>query len=219
MSIDTETGLITAQPDNIGFYTIAAKVEEFRDGIKIGEVRREIQIAALVCVGVDTVGFEMEANGLIISATNLVLSANAWYWDFGDGNTSTEENPVHNYTTEGTYPVSLSVATNTNGTYHYSREITVEGSSIGISELGKSRVVDIYPNPANTNARIRFTEAIKNDFTLRVLDATANLIDQYQVKMGTEELLIDVNDFPSGNYFLQFNYEGIAVIEKLIIIK
>lgn len=30
-----------------------------------------------------------------------------WNWDFGDGTTSTEQNPVHTYTTAGTYTVTL----------------------------------------------------------------------------------------------------------------
>jgi PKD repeat protein len=33
----------------------------------------------------------------------------AWSWDFGDGSTSTEQNPSHTYDTEGTYDVSLTV--------------------------------------------------------------------------------------------------------------
>jgi PKD repeat protein len=33
----------------------------------------------------------------------------AWSWDFGDGNTSTEQNPSHTYATEGSYDVSLTV--------------------------------------------------------------------------------------------------------------
>jgi PKD repeat protein len=33
----------------------------------------------------------------------------AWNWDFGDGNTSTEQNPLHTFIAEGTYTVSLSV--------------------------------------------------------------------------------------------------------------
>jgi PKD repeat protein len=37
-----------------------------------------------------------------------------WDWNFGDGSTSTEQNPVHVYGDEGTYNVTL-VATNTGG--------------------------------------------------------------------------------------------------------
>ena len=33
----------------------------------------------------------------------------SWLWDFGDGSTSTEQNPSHTYTEVGTYTVSLSV--------------------------------------------------------------------------------------------------------------
>jgi PKD repeat protein len=38
----------------------------------------------------------------------------SWNWNFGDGITSTDRNPVHKYTTIGTYPVSLTT-TNANG--------------------------------------------------------------------------------------------------------
>jgi len=35
-----------------------------------------------------------------------------WHWDFGDGSTSTEQNPTHTYTTSGEYPVILTVTDN-----------------------------------------------------------------------------------------------------------
>jgi PKD repeat protein len=34
---------------------------------------------------------------------------NGWYWEFGDGNTSTEENPEHFYEHAGLYTVSLTI--------------------------------------------------------------------------------------------------------------
>ncbi len=37
-------------------------------------------------------------------------SVNTWSWDFGDGGSSTEQNPVYIYNTEGTYDVSLTVS-------------------------------------------------------------------------------------------------------------
>lgn len=36
----------------------------------------------------------------------------AWLWDFGDGETSTEQNPVHEYAEDGTYTVTLTASNN-----------------------------------------------------------------------------------------------------------
>ncbi len=40
-----------------------------------------------------------------------VGTAASWYWDFGDGENSTEQNPVHTYDDPGTYTVNLTVGT------------------------------------------------------------------------------------------------------------
>jgi len=37
----------------------------------------------------------------------------SWYWEFGDGSTSTAQNPVHTYDSAGVYPVCLSIEDNT----------------------------------------------------------------------------------------------------------
>jgi len=42
-----------------------------------------------------------------VSFNNLSQNALGYLWDFGDGQTSTEENPVHTYSTLGTYSVTL----------------------------------------------------------------------------------------------------------------
>ena len=43
------------------------------------------------------------------------VGADQWNWDFGDGNTSTIQNPVHNYSSTGTYIVSLKVINSASG--------------------------------------------------------------------------------------------------------
>jgi PKD repeat protein len=47
-------------------------------------------------------------------------SPTSWLWDFGDGTTSTQRNPSHQYTAAGTYTVGLT-ATNANGPANASR--------------------------------------------------------------------------------------------------
>ena len=42
-----------------------------------------------------------------VDFTNTSYYSNAYYWDFGDGNTSTSTNPSHTYSNYGTYTVSL----------------------------------------------------------------------------------------------------------------
>ncbi|MCZ6900126.1 MAG: gliding motility-associated C-terminal domain-containing protein, partial [Bacteroidetes bacterium] len=45
----SEKGLITVTPEAIGLYLFAVRVEEFRDGEKIGEVRRDFQMLVIDC--------------------------------------------------------------------------------------------------------------------------------------------------------------------------
>jgi gliding motility-associated-like protein len=46
-----------------------------------------------------------------VQFTDLTPGAAAWLWDFGDGSTSTQQNPLHQYTTPGEDSVTLTVTT------------------------------------------------------------------------------------------------------------
>lgn len=51
---------------------------------------------------------------LPVKFTDLSENATGWYWDFGDGSTSTDQNPIHVYYDEGIYTVKFT-ATNSAG--------------------------------------------------------------------------------------------------------
>jgi gliding motility-associated-like protein len=51
--------------------------------------------------------------GTPIQFTDLTPGATGWLWDFGDGNTSTLQNPVHTYAHDSTYTVTLTVSVGT----------------------------------------------------------------------------------------------------------
>jgi PKD repeat protein/subtilisin-like proprotein convertase family protein len=52
-------------------------------------------------------GFNTNSAVNVITFTNTSQNAVSYFWDFGDGNTSTAINPVHTYTAPGAYMVTL----------------------------------------------------------------------------------------------------------------
>ena len=97
----------------------------------------------------------------------------SWLWDFGDGSTSTAQNPTHQYAATGTYSVSLS-ATNANGTTSLTRPNAVSiavpclayCSSNGTGPLGPNGTLQASPfymtSVSVTNAQPAFTNASLN---------------------------------------------------------
>ena len=66
---------------------------------------------------------QIEPNAVISFVDNSTGSPTSWLWDFGDGNTSTEQNPTHVYDVKGGYTVNLTVknavGSNTTSKYGY----------------------------------------------------------------------------------------------------
>ena len=60
-----------------------------------------------------------------VTFTNFSQNATAYSWEFGDGETSTEENPVHTFAEFGTYTVTLVASNSGDVTHQYSETIEI----------------------------------------------------------------------------------------------
>ncbi|NOU48898.1 MAG: PKD domain-containing protein [Bacteroidales bacterium] len=98
-----------------------------------------------------TAGFTYTLDGLTATFTNTSTGADSYSWDFGDGGTSAEVNPVHPYASDGLYVVTLT-ATNENGTNTFSITLatsvltdeTLQGAPWKLQLTGHS----VYVGPA-----------------------------------------------------------------------
>lgn len=76
----------------------------------------------------------------------------SWAWDFGDGTTSTDENPTHTFLADGAYTVTLT-ATSSRGTVSTSKVLTFTGGT-----LASTTVISIGETPgANPQVMLRIS--------------------------------------------------------------
>lgn len=74
----------------------------------------------------------------VIDFTDLSVNGPvSWLWDFGDGNTSTQQNPSHTYVNEGTYTVTL---TSTNG---FGNNTVVRNNYVVVDKPEGPQTVDV----------------------------------------------------------------------------
>lgn len=124
LTVDPVTGIVTGTPDLNGRWVFTVCVTEFRNGVQIGEYRREVQMTVTTCTQSTTVNIPTDYNSVALgqniiascddSTVNFTTSnANAfnYFWDFGvagtNGDTSNVQNPTFTYPDTGTYTATL----------------------------------------------------------------------------------------------------------------
>lgn len=142
----------------------------------------------------------------------------SYFWDFGDGNTSTDQYPTHTFTSIGTFLICLTYTEPNScvSTYCDSIMVTVkasgtslnvlpEGTSLSLNENNLTQTVtNIYPNPTNGLFTVSF-DAGKSTFkNLKIIDLTGTIVfsQEYLVSVGENKWLIDQSTLKSGIYFL-----------------
>lgn len=107
-------------------------------------------------------------NGVVNFRDESALFPTSWLWDFGDGSTSTLQNPTHTYLNNGAYTVTLNV-TNANGS-----NLSTKTSFILISLPGTA--------PVGTGASVcdagvaNLTATPSNGGTISWYDSTGTLV-------------------------------------------
>ena len=149
----------------------------------------------------------------------------SYLWNFGDGNTSTLQYPMHNYDTAGHYAICLTV-TDANGCVSASCDSTyrlatpgIIGQLIAISHLTgiteeASLVFSVYPNPTNDLLNGSFSKTIKG--TIRMIDMTGREILKQEI--NSNRLHMNVAGLPAGLYTLMVTSDEYAINHSKILI-
>jgi len=156
-----------------------------------------------------TVAFSASNNlpiiGESLTFTNASENATQYFWEFGDGTTSTEENPMHIYQEEGTYLVTLSAVNGDGCAVTTSQEITVSLTTNTQDQL-LNESLNLYPNPTTGKLNIDLGVSYENPLTeIRMVDLLGRTVRQLsESQIRGNNLEVDMTDLNNGVYHLIF---------------
>jgi hypothetical protein len=148
-------------------------------------------------------------------------AGNSFAWDFGDGVTSFEQNPVHYYYTPGTYTPSLQVNSSIGcSTSLNFNSVVVAGevykvvTTVGepISPAGEKTIIKFYPNPVQDDLSV---ESNKEIIGYKLFSATGVEVESKDVDSLTK-LRLNLKSISSGLYILEIVTSKEKVITKII---
>lgn len=173
-------------------------------------------------VGSDTLlpvaAFNQFIIGNTVSFNNQSNNENFVWWNFGDGTTSTNENPVHKYSNSAVYSVALAA---TNGCGSDTLIKTVDVNSTGIANLNNNAAFEFYPNPANSNIQLSINPSVfGNTPTVRIFNSVGQIVLSERLNgTSSHANFIDLRALSSGVYHLEVQGNQQTKSNQLIINK
>ena len=154
---------------------------------------------------------------LHVSFTDLTPSEDPtyWIWDFGDGTTSSSQNPEHVYTEPGVYTVELTTGN------ALESDLVTKVYFITVSEAP----LDLSPrqsNPFLPGTAISYSIPDEGEVRLSVFGIDGRrvaVLDEGHRLPGPQEVTWDARGVPAGVYFVRLDWKTRVESKKVILVQ
>jgi hypothetical protein len=148
-----------------------------------------------------------------------------YFWDFGDGNTSTQQYPFHTYAASGNYVICLTItdanacsssSCDSSAAFRLQQvsatigQLNIINTSTGIVENNTIKNTSFYPNPVNDVANLTFTATENANATVAIINTLGQVFESKstEVVKGLNTTLFNTSALSSGMYFITISIEG-----------
>lgn len=137
-----------------------------------------------------------------VTFINTSTGGDTYAWDFGNGFTTSMEDPEFPYTSEGDYTVVFTVTDSQTGcTSTASTTISVV-NNVGVEELEFASQFNIYPSPASDVLTIDYTLDMQQEYSASLVDLSGRVIETQKLNaQGTTTF--NVSKLNGGVYLVK----------------
>lgn len=139
----------------------------------------------------------------------------SWFWEFGDGNTSTMQNPTHSYQSFGTFNVCLTVDDGNCERTTCKEQVITLFTDVSEAELGE---IKLYPNPSEGKFHLDMKLNEISEVELQIFDLRGKMI--YQNDLGPvlrDRSRIELRGQEQGMYILRMKIGKNQLFRKILI--
>lgn len=158
--------------------------------------------------------FGYEASGKTVTFSDSSINATGWWWNFGDGYYSSEQNPFHSYKDYGDYQVCLEASNDCSSEVFCDSVKLIEGA--GIYNPGEI-LAELFPNPCSDRLNLTLTNpaSLKN-LKISVYNVFGEIVIHLNTGNTYSDFTIDVGSLTSGIYILRATDERVSSVWKFI---
>lgn len=139
-------------------------------------------------------------------------------WTFGDGSSSTDLNPTHEYATNGNYTIMLTVVDSCGNSESISKNVLID-SDLAVDKFNNLTQLSIYPNPTSEKLNIDFSLNKEDEVTIYIVDMVGRKVsDNYQKYTSSDKIELNTGYLDSGNYMVVISTKsGTRRTEKIVV--
>lgn len=156
-----------------------------------------------------------------------------YLWDFGDGSTSTDPWPMHDYEGNGPYMLCLTItdsdactstfcdtlAVDENGIFNgfngagsrtsgFSVQVRPGEAPTGVSEVAELSEMELWPNPAADRLQITWPDEVNGPTEITVIDMGGRIVQNERPAVSGNRSEIAVETLRPGLYMIQVTNNG-----------
>jgi len=225
-----------------GIYTIQLYIADPLDSNCYDYVVQTINVSGVSNPVPCQAGFvifpDSSVSGNVIVINSSTGNNLTYFWDFGDGNTSTLAYPNYTYSTNGPFQICLTVSNGNGCTSTYCDSINSggivlkqSGFTINIqapaltdikNEIDLISELNTYPNPVKNNLTIELNLTENTQIEIVATDLIGNIVAKIineSMTIGINTIQWNVNNLPNGVYLLNIKSNNSIKTKKLVINK
>ncbi len=149
--------------------------------------------------------YSIEGERASVVFTNQTVNANTFNWDFGDGNSSTDRNPLHSFANPGSQPFTVCLLVEN----ACSQDTVCQELVFAVSGIEDDWIkLQVFPNPSNGTIQVDLSNIPPGNIQLEIVDLTGRVIRQVDYfKQKPNPLAFTISQLPKGVFQLQVTAE------------